>query len=99
MYITVKSVFNFSTNGINFLLFVCFVIIAFKISESSCTQFIRSISSSVIYLFNFQYNINSSSEILCNLRVKSSKNPSLFFVNSSFISCTALYKKCLSING
>ena len=40
MYITVKSVFNFLTNGINFLSFVCSVIIAFKISESSFTKFI-----------------------------------------------------------
>ena len=43
MYITAKSVFNFLTNGINFLSFVCSVIIAFKISKSSFTKFIPQV--------------------------------------------------------
>ena len=92
MYFTVKSVFIFFTNGINFLSFVYSVIIAFSWSKSSFTKVIPSISSSVIYPFNLHYSINSSSKVLCNLLVKSSKKTSLFFVNSLFVSLQ-LYTK------
>ena len=99
IYDIYESVSNFLTHGINSLSFVCSIIIPFKRLKFSFTEFIPTISSSLIYPLNLQYNINSSLKNVCNLLVKSSRNSSLFFVNSLFTSCTALYKKCFSING
>ena len=86
MYITGKLVFYFLTYGINSLSSVCSLITRSSESKSLCTTFIPSHSSSVMYPFIFQLNNGCPLKNLCHLLVKPIKNPSLFFVSSSFTS-------------